>query len=171
MQTSLPMETVADFVKEAGEAGVDEKTALAMASQTHKLPARGPMPWDDSQYGGFSTAEPWLTGRSRDKVSVASEDADPASMLNFYRQLLKLKQTPLFTKGSYYLLDTKADLLVYQRDLGDDRALVVVSLSAKKEHLTLPEELTPVLTAGSINLQGKELTLMPFAGVVLQKKK
>lgn len=34
-------ETVADFVKEAGEAGVDEKTALAMASQTHKLPARG----------------------------------------------------------------------------------------------------------------------------------
>jgi alpha-glucosidase len=48
---------------------------------------------------------------------------------------------------------------------------VVVSLSAKKEHLTLPEELTPVLTAGSINLQGKELTLMPFAGVVLQKKK
>ena len=163
-------ETVADFVKEAGEAGVDEKTALEMASQTHKLPARGPMPWDDSQYGGFSTAEPWLTGRSRDKVSVASEDADPASMLNFYRQLLKLKQTPLFTKGSYYLLDTKADLLVYQRDLGDDRALVVVSLSAKKEHLTLPEELTPVLTAGSINLQGKELTLMPFAGVVLQKK-
>lgn len=164
-------ETVADFVKEAGEAGVDEKTALEMASQTHKLPARGPMPWDNSQYGGFSTAEPWLMGRSRDKVSVASEDADPASMLNFYRQLLKLKQTPLFTKGSYYLLDTKADLLVYQRDLGDDRALVVVSLSAKKEHLTLPEELTPVLTAGSINLQGKELTLMPFAGVVLQKKK
>ncbi|MCD9218555.1 alpha-glucosidase [Lactobacillus delbrueckii subsp. lactis] len=164
-------ETVADFVKEAGEAGVDEKTSLEMASQTHKLPARGPMPWDDSQYGGFSTAEPWLTGRSRDKVSVASEDADPASMLNFYRQLLKLKQTPLFTKGSYYLLDTKADLLVYQRDLGDDRALVVVSLSVKKEHLTLPEELTPVLTAGSINLQGKELTLMPFAGVVLQKKK
>lgn len=163
-------ETVADFVKEAGEAGVDEKTALEMASQTHKLPARGPMPWDDSQYGGFSTAEPWLTGRSRDKVSVASEDADPASMLNFYRQLLKLKQTPLFTKGSYYLLDTKPDLLVYQRDLGDERALVVVSLSAKKEHLTLPEELTPVLTAGSINLQGKELTLMPFAGVVLQKK-
>lgn len=163
-------ETVADFVKEAGEAGVDEKTALAMASQTHKLPARGPMPWDDSQYGGFSTASPWLTGRSRDKVSVASEDADPSSMLNFYRQLLKLKQTPLFTKGSYYLLDTKADLLVYQRDLGADRALVVVSLSAKKEHLTLPEELTPVLTAGSINLQGKELTLMPFAGAVLQKQ-
>ena len=91
-------------------------------------------------------------------------------MLNFYRQLLKLKQTPLFIKGSYYLLDTKPDLLVYQRDLGDERALVVVSLSAKKEHLTLPEELTPVLTAGSINLQGKELTLMPFAGAVLQKK-
>lgn len=101
---------------------------------------------------------------------MAKRRRGPSQHAQLLPAAVEIEADAFVYQGRYYLL-YQSDLLVYQRDLGDDRALVVVSLSAKKEHLTLPEELTPVLTAGSINLQGKELTLMPFAGVVLQKKK
>ncbi len=162
-------QTVNEFVAEAEKAGLSKAEALKMASLTHKLPARGTMPWNDGENHGFSQHEPWLTGVSQDQVTVASEDQDPDSMLSFYRRLFKLKKTPLFAKGSYYLLDTEPDLVAYQRDLDGESALVVVSLSAQKTQLTLPSQMSVLLQAGGIYLQEQQVTLMPFAGVVLKK--
>ncbi|MDD6416146.1 MAG: alpha-glucosidase [Lactobacillus porci] len=163
--------TVDAFMASAKKAGKSPAAALEMVNATHKLPARGPMPWDDSQFNGFSTVTPWLTGKSQDQVSVKSEEADPDSMLAFYKALLKLKQEALFTDGSYYLLDTAPEIVAYQRDLGQEHALVIVSLSAKKQQVTLPAEFAkprPVLQAGNWTATGQEVTLMPFAGLVLK---
>lgn len=165
--------TVDAFMASAKKAGKSPAAALEMVNATHKLPARGPMPWDDNQFNGFSTVTPWLTGESQDQVSVKSEEADPDSMLAFYKALLKLKQEALFTDGSYYLLDTAPEIVAYQRDLGQEHALVIVSLSAKKQQVTLPAEFAkprPVLQAGNWTATGQEVTLMPFAGLVLKAK-
>ena len=59
-------DTVKEFVKSAEKAGVTSKEALLMASKTHKLPARGPMPWDNERNNGFTDKEPWIKGKTLD---------------------------------------------------------------------------------------------------------
>lgn len=166
-------QTVAPFIKDAEKAGKTEEQALAMVSETHKLPARGPMPWNNTEaYHGFSKHEPWLNGQAQNDNNVRDEERDPASMLNFYRQMLVLKKTPLFQEGSYYLLATDQNSYVYQRDLGAQSALVAVSLTKKEITIDLPAGYKRAkLVAGDYRLQQNKLILQPYSGVVLQKEK
>ena len=63
--------------------------------------------------------------------------------------------------------------MAYQRDLGQEHALVIVSLSAKKQQVTLPAEFAKsrlILQAGNWTATGQEVTLMPFAVLVLKAK-
>lgn len=46
-------QTVAPFIAQAKAAGLTEAAALKLVSQTHKLPARGPMPWDNTPHHAF----------------------------------------------------------------------------------------------------------------------
>lgn len=64
-----------------------------MVSETHKLPARGPMPWDASENNGFSENTPWLTGIKQDDACVANEINDATSMFTFYKEMLELKKS------------------------------------------------------------------------------
>ncbi len=131
-------ETVADFVQSAEKAGKSKQDALKMASLTHKLPARGPMPWNSAKGNGFTTAVPWIAGKKVDQANVLDEVNDRTSMFNFYKKLIALKKTNLFQKGSYYLLATDKNSYVYERDLATGSAIVAVSLSQKRLVLKFP---------------------------------
>lgn len=85
-------QTVAPWLKDA-EKVLSKKEALAMVSETHKLPARGPMPWDASENNGFSENTPWLTGIKQDDACVANEINDATSMFTFYKEMLELKKS------------------------------------------------------------------------------
>ncbi|MDR1710572.1 MAG: alpha-amylase [Propionibacteriaceae bacterium] len=52
--------------------------------------ARSPMRWTPD--GGFTTGEPWLPLGPDPSLNVASQDADPDSMLSFTRDLLALRR-------------------------------------------------------------------------------
>lgn len=163
--------TVTDFVKEAQKAGKTTTEALEMVSKTHKLPARNFMPWDTSENHGFSQHKPWISGRDNSHTDVTSQEADLDSMLTFYKKLIKLKKTNLFQDGKYYLLDTK-NSYVYQRDLGNFSAIVAVSLTDKPLKIKLPSGYQKeLLVAGKYSLVKNVLTLMPYAGVVIEKEK
>ena len=159
------------FITKAADWDLTKAEALKMVSQTHKMPARGPMPWTAKKPNyGFSKVSPWLEGQSQNNANVQAELDDPDSMFNFYRQLLNLKKTALFQSGSFYLLATANDSYVYQRDLANDSAIVAVSLSSQKLRIKLPSEYRKVmLTAGQHYLNKDELILMPYSGVVLSK--
>ena len=65
--------------------------------------ARTPMPWDEAQCcAGFSKVEPWLpVGEDNAPRAVASQEADPGSMLHFTRTMLKLRGAhPALRHGS-----------------------------------------------------------------------
>ncbi|MDF7682360.1 alpha-glucosidase [Lactobacillus sp. ESL0679] len=161
-------DSVNEFIKQAEQAGKSEEEALALVSQTHKMPARCPMPWTDEKFGGFSTVKPWLTGKKLDHASVSGEITDPNSTFNFYRWLIALKKTPLFQDGNFNLYSTGQDSYVYQRKLKNEQAIVAVSLSSEKIKITLPEgNYEEKLVAGQYHLTGSELLLMPYSGVVL----
>ncbi|RVU70246.1 MULTISPECIES: alpha-glucosidase [Lactobacillus] len=163
-------QNAAPFIQAAEKAGKTEEEALAMMNATHKMPARGPMPWNNEQYAGFSTVKPWLDGKRVSRVSAAQEMTDSDSMLSFYKQLLALKKEALFEEGSYYLLATDEKSYVYQRDYQGQSAIVAVSLSAEKTQVKLPTGYTTEkLVAGHYQLKDDVLTLMPYAGVVLEK--
>ena len=122
-------DTVKEFVTSAEKAGKTSKEALLMASKTHKLPARGPMPWDNERNNGFTDKEPWIKGKKLDETNAADEITDDSSMFNFYKKLISLKKEQLFQEGNYYLWPTSNGSYVYERNLKDKKALIAVSLS------------------------------------------
>lgn len=96
-------QTVKPWLKDA-EQFLSKKDAMAMLSDNHKLPARGPMCWDDTKNHGFTDGTPWLTGISQNDATVASEMNVAGSMYSFYKQMLTLKKEKLFQNGTYYML-------------------------------------------------------------------
>lgn len=161
-----------DFVKKAIAAGKTQEEALQMVSDTHKLPARNPMPWSTDDKNSFTSGKPWLEGKSQNDVNVADELLDKDSMFAFYQQMIALKKTELFQKGSYYLLATDENSYVYQRDFEDQSAIVAVSLSNQPTEVEIdPAYINEKLVAGKHFLHKGKLKLEPYSGVVLEKEK
>ena len=162
-------DTVKEFVKSAEKAGVTSKEALLMASKTHKLPARGPMPWDNERNNGFTDKEPWIKGKKLDETNAADEIADDSSMFNFYKKLISLKKEQLFQDGNYYLWSTSDGSYVYERNLKDKKALIAVSLSQEPIEIEVGKEFSSErLSAGEYDLTAGKLRLEPYAGGVLE---
>lgn len=79
--------------------------AAALVARDH---SRSPVQWDSSAYGGFSTAKPWMRVNDNYKeINVAGQLDDPKSVLNFYRQCLKVRGEfkDLLVYGDFEILD------------------------------------------------------------------
>lgn len=74
-------------------------------------PARTPMQWDDSEFTGFSTVEPWLpVGPTAHYHSVAAEQTEPDSFLSLYRRLLHLRaEIDTLRNGKFQLAENDND--------------------------------------------------------------
>ncbi len=95
--------------------GNADKATLAKAPIGPKRPraddrdqARTPMQWTGAPLAGFTTGTPWLPVEPGNRVrNVAAEERDPASLLNWYRSLTKLRRTdPTFRTGRYIPLES-----------------------------------------------------------------
>ena len=95
--------------------------------------ARIPMQWDTTQHAGFTSATPWIKVNENYKngISVADQDTDDASVLNFFRRMTRIRKENLtLVYGAYKLVDpTNEDVYAYTRIDGDDRLLVLLSFS------------------------------------------
>lgn len=126
-------------------------------------PSRTPMPWDASPNAGFSQAEPWLPLNADWQArNVAAQEANPASMLNLTRSLLRLRRSePALSVGNYFPVASSNNLLAFTRHSGSTRVLVALNLGEKPvalpdvaqggEHLlsTLPNEPDPRVLRGN----------------------
>lgn len=109
-------------------------------------PARTPMQWEAGPNAGFSPSEVkdlWLPlAENYLDVNVATELAQPASILNLYRRLLSYRQaTSALQVGDYFPLDSvPKDCFVYLRAGPDGlRVLVALNFSSKDLELHLGE--------------------------------
>ena len=102
---------------------------------------RQPMPWDASAHAGFSTAEPWLPLPSDWATrNVASEAADPHSMLSLHRDLLALRRArPALAVGDIVLAPVAGAVLAYERRHGGERLFVALNLGGSEQTMPLPE--------------------------------
>ncbi len=94
--------------------------------------ARSPVQWSAEQNAGFTTGTPWFPVNENYKtVNAADQEADPDSLLNFYRALLRFrKEHPVVLWGDYVeLLPEDRKLYVYERNHEGKKLLVVCSFS------------------------------------------
>ena len=122
--------------------GFSDKKYLEIANKTSRENARTPIQWDNSEYAGFSTAEPWFAVNPNYKeINVADEEKDPDSILNYYRKLLKLrKENPIIIYGDYkeYFADSPV-VYCYERNYEGQKALVICSFDDETLTFHAPE--------------------------------
>ena len=76
---------------------------------------RTPFQWNATPGAGFTTGKPWIqVATTYQTINVAAQEKDPASCLNYFRKLVKLRtENPsILVYGKYTLLD-KANAKVY----------------------------------------------------------
>jgi len=98
------------------------------------------MQWNSSTNAGFNQgASPWLPVDSNYTThNVRTEMADSQSVLNWYRQLIKLRRSdPAFYDGDYIALnESDPNVMGYLRKSKSDTALVALNLSDQQQTIT-----------------------------------
>jgi alpha-glucosidase len=140
---------------------------------------RTAMQWTAAVNGGFSKAKPWLpVPPSATTHNVATESADPASILNFYKRLLDLRHhEKALLEGEYIPLDeNNPNVLSFLRRVNNEAVLVVLNMSVTAQKVTL--DLAPqgfaaashavLLTNGSgtTRSQGADINVEPFTAYI-----
>jgi alpha-glucosidase len=103
---------------------------------------RSPMQWDDSESGGFSTEKPWLPVHPNHTFrNVKAQESDSESMLNFTRELIKLRRAnTALQQGDFTLLtEQPKEALVYLRETEDQKILVALNFKNKLVNIEIPD--------------------------------
>ena len=139
--------------------GIKGEKFLKMANAGSRENSRTPVQWDDSEYAGFSTVEPWFNlNENYKEINVAQAEAYENSILNYYRKLLKFrKEHEVAIYGDYKEHYKNSDkLYVYERNLDGEKILVVCSFSEKSVNFEAPQGID--LSKGELVLANYKLT-------------
>jgi alpha-glucosidase len=134
---------------------------------------RTPMQWNTGAQAGFTTGVPWLpVPSSAISINIETEQADPDSLLAWYKSLIHLKKTvPALVTGADSMLDTaNTKVLSWLRQAPGVPAVVVsVNLTAEPQtvNLSVPgaggNTKTLLKTPGAVDPASlTQITLVPF---------
>jgi len=140
------------------------------------------MAWDASPSAGFSEASPealWLPLHDgHERINVATEAADPDSLLAFYRRALAVRAaSPALQAGAYRPIGgVPADVFAFERTEGDDRALVLLHLGNGAAEVEVPEAFQGATvrlgTRGEESeTVGRHHVLSPWHGVIVGRER
>jgi len=93
---------------------------------------RTPFQWNATAHAGFSTRTPWLkVNPDFIQVNAGVQESDPNSVLNYFRQLVKLrKQHKILVYGKYTLLDKdNPRIYAYLREWQGDKLLIMLNFT------------------------------------------
>ncbi|MDD5368240.1 MAG: alpha-amylase family glycosyl hydrolase [Anaerolineaceae bacterium] len=145
---------------------------IGMLGQKPDPEIRTPMQWTADKNAGFTSGTPWEAGNpDYQQKSVAVMDGDPASLLNYYRTLVSLRNSHAALRvGNLTTIDTgNPEVIAYLRESQNEKILVVANLNKEAQtsyHLTLKSgdlkgnyQAAPIIGTGafrslSANLQG-----------------
>lgn len=153
----LPGTPFVYYGEEIGLAGIDGKDARDDA------PLRAPMSWTSA--GGFSTNpqpfRPLALNRSRHNAE--SQQRDPDSLFNFYRELIALRRgSQALTLGRYEADRVDGPLWSFQRVHGSERVLVAINYGDTPAALSLPANARALYPQGGAQV-GPRATLPPLS--------
>ena len=105
--------------------------------------ARTPVQWSSEENGGFTTGKPWMSvNPNYTRINVAQQEKDPDSILNFYRQAIRLRKQLSCVRWGDYREYKKHSRKVYMYSRQDPRQklLVVCSFSKKPVRFSPPRD-------------------------------
>lgn len=112
--------------------GFSKEEAMKTVWTVSRDNARTPMQWDDSENAGFSSSKPWI-GINKDysEFNVKSQLEDKDSILNFYKEMIKIKKSnETLIYGRYDLiLEDHEKIYAYTRELEGEKYIVICNLS------------------------------------------
>ncbi len=124
---------------------------------------RTPIPWEKGAApNGFSKAKPWLPVKpEHSALNIAGQNADPHSVLNHYRALLKFRRdNPVLVEGDIRFFTVSAPLLAFRRDDAGTTMICAFNLSTEPVVARLVHGTgATLLDLSAAELDGAELTL------------
>ena len=98
--------------------------------------ARTPMQWDDTKYGGFSTAKPWLMVNENYKsINTKESVKDLDSIYHYYQKLIKFRiGNEIIKNGTYEeILPHNKNVFAYRRSYKGKDLFVICSFAKKNQ--------------------------------------
>ncbi len=158
------------------KAGYTAEDALAFCNENSRDNARTPMQWSAEENAGFTTGTPWLAmNPNYVEINVASQEQDKGSVLNFYKELIRLRKNPdykeTFVYGSFHPAFTDMDgVYAYERhgEGSGQRILVAGNFGKEEAVLHLDKEPEKMLLSNTDKKEAaSEVTLASGELVVL----
>ena len=150
------------------EKGLTKEEAMRIAFDTTRANSRTPMQWDESENAGFTTGKPWMKlNENYKQISVARQEQEEDSILNFYKQMIRIRKTePELVFAEYNLLMPK-DTQVYAYERVGETAtyLVICNLTETPATFTYDTEITGKLliaTHETNHIKGESIDLLPY---------
>ena len=116
---------------------------LAILHRSARDNARTPVQWSGEKNGGFTEAEtPWMNvNENYTTINVADQEANPDSILNFYRKAIKLRKELGCVRYGVYKEYRPLDRnhYIYSMAHEDQKILVVCSFAKKDTPFTAPK--------------------------------
>ena len=158
--------------------GEDEQKVLKLLRERSRDTSRSPIPWNDEEYGGFSKHEPWIRLGSQYKtVNVKAQEKDPDSVLNFYRELLKVRHEYVqILKGDLIWIDLDSDEHISYIRKSNDGILISLNNFTKQDvTVKIPEDISGLNVLLSnyhrSDIEDETIVLRPWECLCLGKKR
>ncbi|MBQ6366496.1 MAG: alpha-glucosidase [Oscillospiraceae bacterium] len=119
-----------------------EDQRLRLYHRASRDSARTPVQWSAEKNAGFTTGTPWFfINPNYLEINVAAEEANPDSILHFYRKAISLrKQLKAVRDGVYRDYDLLSGrFYVYAMEEKLQRVLVICSFSSRVQHFKAPK--------------------------------
>ena len=133
------------------------------------------MQWSAEKYAGFSNVEAWISSPDNYReINVAVEEKDPDSILNFYKQLVKIREeNKIVQEGDISFIERdNNDVIAYRRTLDGAEWIILcnyrgteTSLQDKTLSAYVDEGYKKILG----NFEGIAENLRPYELIVFEK--
>lgn len=128
------------FLYYGEEIGLGQSQPVSNADQS----LRGPMSWSSEPNAGFTiAAKPFRANVANwQTANVAAQDKDPASLLNWYRGLIALRNAePALSQGSFTALSQRDQpVFAFLREHEGSRLLVLINYARQPAQHALPAD-------------------------------
>lgn len=129
--------------KERIEHGMSKEESIEIVQATSRDNSRTPMQWNNSDNGGFTTGTPWIKVNSNfRKINVEDELMDDDSILNFYKDMIRIrKENKALIYGRYELiLEDDDKVYAYTRTLNNEKYIIITNISEESVKFSYDEE-------------------------------
>ncbi|MBU7594751.1 glycoside hydrolase family 13 protein [Metabacillus halosaccharovorans] len=114
------------------EEGIAHEDIMSIIWASSRDNSRTPMQWTSVENAGFTSGTPWLgLNDNYQKINVEDQLKDKGSILNFYKNMIKLKKShDVFSYGVYdLLLENHPQIYAYSRTLEDEKVVIISNLT------------------------------------------